>query len=106
MSVLNGSQVVRKIRTELPESAIVILTSCASRTFIEEAEPVGVQSFATKSRIGGTLVPAGTASMVAGDSFCLSECSEVRDIAQSSLWEAKGETDNGEGTLPKRFRTD
>lgn len=99
--VLDGSEVVRKVRAELPESGI--LTSCAGRHFVREAEPVDVQSLVTKSRIGETMVAAGTAAMVEDDSFWLSEGLEVRDIAQSSLSEAKGETDRGKGTLPKRF---
>lgn len=90
-------------RAELPESGI--LRSCAGRHFVDEAEPVDVQSLVTKSRISETMVAAGTAAMVEDDSFWLSKGLEVGDIAQSSLWEAKGETDTGEGTLPKRFPT-
>src|ERR1700687_1275147 len=41
MPVLNGFEAARAIKTKLPDSAIVILSSNADRRFVEEAKKIG-----------------------------------------------------------------
>ena len=43
MPVLNGLEAARAIRTELPRSGIVILSTHADKKFVEEAKKVGVK---------------------------------------------------------------
>jgi DNA-binding NarL/FixJ family response regulator len=43
MPILNGIDAGRKIEAELPETAIVILSSNADEHFIEEAKKIGAE---------------------------------------------------------------
>jgi len=72
MPVLNGFEAARAIRTELPRSAIVILSSNTDRKFVEEARKVGVQVYVTKSKAGEALVKAVEAA-VQGEDFVVLE---------------------------------
>ena len=68
MPVLNGFDAAREIRRQVPQSAIVILSTHADRFFIEEARKVGVRAFVAKSKVGEALVKAVEAA-VKGDDF-------------------------------------
>jgi DNA-binding NarL/FixJ family response regulator len=72
MPVLNGLEAARVIRTELPRSAIVILSSKADKKFVEEARKVGVQVYVAKSKAGEALVKAVEAA-VQGEDFVILE---------------------------------
>src|ERR1700680_172567 len=58
MPVLNGFEAAREIKTTLPESAIVILSSNADQRFVEEAKKIGVRAYVAKSRAGEALLQA------------------------------------------------
>jgi DNA-binding NarL/FixJ family response regulator len=68
MPVLNGFQAAHKIKQELPQSAIVILSSNADRHFVEEAKKIGVRAFVAKTKAGEALVKAVEAA-VRGEDF-------------------------------------
>jgi DNA-binding NarL/FixJ family response regulator len=70
MPVLNGYEAARKIRSDLPGTAIVILSGNADRRFIEEAQKIGVQAYVTKTEAAKGLVNAINAAVV-GDDFVL-----------------------------------
>jgi DNA-binding NarL/FixJ family response regulator len=44
MPILNGMDAARKIKAELPEIAVVILSSNAGAHFVEEAKKVGARA--------------------------------------------------------------
>jgi DNA-binding NarL/FixJ family response regulator len=56
MPQVNGFQAAREIKKQVPETAIVILSSHADRYFVEEAKRVGVRGYVPKSKIGQALV--------------------------------------------------
>ena len=68
MPVLNGFEAARAIRTELPRSAIVILSSNADAKFVQEARKLGIQVYIAKSKTGEALVKAVEAA-VRGEDF-------------------------------------
>ena len=70
MPVLNGYEAARKIRSDLPGTAIVILSGNADRRFIEEAKKIGVQAYVAKTEAGKGLVKAINAAVL-GDDFVL-----------------------------------
>jgi two-component system nitrate/nitrite response regulator NarL len=70
MPVLNGFEAAREIRTELPESAIVILSSNADQHFVEEAKKIGVRAYVSKTKAGEALVKAIEAAVL-GEDFVL-----------------------------------
>jgi len=72
MPVLNGFEAAREIKTKLPESAIVILSSNVDQRFIEEAKNIGARAYVAKTRAGEALVKAIEAA-VKGDGFVLVE---------------------------------
>jgi DNA-binding NarL/FixJ family response regulator len=72
MPVLNGFEAAREIRTSVPESAIVILSSNADQGFVNEAKKLGVRAFVAKSKAGEELVKA-VESAVLGEDFTLVE---------------------------------
>jgi two-component system nitrate/nitrite response regulator NarL len=67
MPVLNGFEAARGIKTILPESAIVILSSNADQRFVEEAKKIGVRAYVAKSVAGEALVKAVEAAVIGGD---------------------------------------
>src|SRR3981081_3851818 len=64
MPVLNGFQAARQIRSSLPESAIVILSSNADKRFVEEAKKIGVRAYVAKTKAGEALVKAVEAAVM------------------------------------------
>jgi DNA-binding NarL/FixJ family response regulator len=58
MPILNGFDAGRKIKSELPETAIVILSSNADKHFVEEAKKIGARAYVAKSKAAVALVRA------------------------------------------------
>jgi two-component system, NarL family, nitrate/nitrite response regulator NarL len=58
MPVLNGMEAARKIKTEFPETAIVILSSNADKHFVEEAKKIGARAYVAKTKAAEALVKA------------------------------------------------
>jgi DNA-binding NarL/FixJ family response regulator len=67
MPLVNGFQAAREIKTRMPETAIVILSSHADKYFVEEAKKVGVRAYVPKSKIGQALVGALEAAVKRDD---------------------------------------
>ena len=67
MPILNGLDAARKIRTELPEIAIVILSSNADTRFVEEAKKIGARAYVAKSKAAEALVTAIETAIIDGD---------------------------------------
>ena len=67
MPILSGLEAAREIRTKLPKSAIVILSSHADKQFIEEAKRVGAQAYVSKTQIGEALIKAITEAVGSRD---------------------------------------
>ena len=72
MPLVNGFQAAREIKKQIPETAIVILSSHADKHFIEEAKKIGVRAYVPKSKVGQALVKALEAA-VAGEDFIVLE---------------------------------
>ena len=70
MPVLNGFEAAREIRATLPKSAIVILSSHADETFVQEAKKIGVRAYVAKTKAGEALVKAVEAAVM-GENFVL-----------------------------------
>jgi two-component system, NarL family, nitrate/nitrite response regulator NarL len=68
MPVMNGFEAARKIKENVPHSAIVILSSNADRRFVEEAKKIGVRAYVAKTKAGEALVNAVEAA-VRGEDF-------------------------------------
>jgi len=58
MPILNGMDAARKIKYELPEIAIVILSSNADAHFVEEAKKIGARAYVAKTKAAEALVTA------------------------------------------------
>jgi DNA-binding NarL/FixJ family response regulator len=58
MPILNGMDAARKIKTEVPETAIVILSSNADKHFVEEAKKIGARAYVAKTKAAEALVTA------------------------------------------------
>jgi two-component system response regulator NreC len=67
MPILNGLDAGRKIKTVLPETAIVILSSHADRHFIEEAKKIGARAYVAKSKAAEALVTAIEGAITDGE---------------------------------------
>jgi two-component system response regulator NreC len=67
MPILNGLDAGRKIKTVLPETAIVILSSNADRHFIEEAKKIGARAYVAKSKAAEALVTAIEGAITDGE---------------------------------------
>jgi DNA-binding NarL/FixJ family response regulator len=63
MPKLNGFQAAREIKKQVPESAIVILSTHADKHYIEEAKKLGVRVYVSKSKAGEALVKAVEAAV-------------------------------------------
>jgi two-component system, NarL family, nitrate/nitrite response regulator NarL len=72
MPLVNGFQAAREIKKQIPETAIVILSSHADKYFVEEAKKIGVRAYVPKSKIGQALVGALEAA-VRGNDFIVLE---------------------------------
>lgn len=71
MPLVNGFQAAREIKKQIPETAIVILSSHADKHFVEEAKKVGVRAYIPKSKIGQALISALEAAMKGEDFIVL-----------------------------------
>jgi len=58
MPILNGMDAACKIKTEVPETAIVILSSNADKHFVEEAKKIGARAYVAKTKAAEALVTA------------------------------------------------
>lgn len=67
MPILNGFEAAREIKTKLPKSAIVILSSNADERFIEEAKRAGARAYVAKTKAGEALIKAIEAAVTCGD---------------------------------------
>jgi len=67
MPVLNGLEAARKIKFEIPGTAIVILSSNADKYFVAEARKAGAHAFVAKSRAAEALVEAIEAAFMNQD---------------------------------------
>lgn len=67
MPVLSGFDAARVIKTKLPESAIVILSSNADKHFVEEAKKAGARAYVAKTQIGEALIRAIGEAVESGD---------------------------------------
>jgi DNA-binding NarL/FixJ family response regulator len=67
MPILNGLAAGRKIKAELPETAIVILSSNADKHFVEEAKKIGARAYVAKSKAAEALVTAIERAIVDGE---------------------------------------
>jgi DNA-binding NarL/FixJ family response regulator len=67
MPELNGIEAAREIRTKVPESAIVILSSHADVRLIEDAKRIGARAYVAKTKAGKDLVKAILAAVTGGD---------------------------------------
>jgi DNA-binding NarL/FixJ family response regulator len=72
MPVLNGIDAARAIKTKLPGSAIVILSSNVDERFIEAAKKIGASAYVAKTKAGDKLVRA-IEDAIAGGDFVLVE---------------------------------
>ena len=72
MPVLNGFEAAREIKTSLPDTAIVILSSHTDQRFIEEARKIGARAYVAKTKLGASLINAIEAA-VKGSDFVLME---------------------------------
>jgi two-component system response regulator DegU len=70
MPLVNGFQAAREIKRQVPETAIVILSSHADKHFVAEAKKMGVRAYVPKSRIGEALIKAVQAA-ASGDDFVM-----------------------------------
>jgi DNA-binding NarL/FixJ family response regulator len=68
MPLVNGFQAAREIKSTIPETAIVILSSHADKHFVAEARKIGVQAYVPKSQVAQALVKALEAA-VEGQEF-------------------------------------
>jgi len=66
MPIMGGFDAAREIKTILPETAIVILSSNADKRFVQEARTIGARAYVTKTA-GQELVRAIETVMTGGD---------------------------------------
>ena len=67
MPVLNELEAAREITAQLPESAIVILSTHADERLIDEAKRIGARAYIAKSKVGEALVKAVESAIAGGD---------------------------------------
>jgi CheY-like chemotaxis protein len=72
MPLVNGFEAAREIKKQVPETAIVILSSHADKYFVAEAQKIGVRAYVSKTKIGQSLVEALKAA-VEGEDFVVLE---------------------------------
>ena len=71
MPIMNGFEAARQIKKNVPETAIVILSSHVDKGFLEEAKKIGVRAYVPKSKLGAALVAAIEAAVESKDLFVL-----------------------------------
>jgi two-component system nitrate/nitrite response regulator NarL len=67
MLVLDGMNAARKIKTELPETAIIMLSSNADKHFVEEAKKIGARAYVAKTKAAEALVTAIVRAIIGGE---------------------------------------
>jgi len=67
MPILNGMDAARNIKTELPQTAIVILSSNAAKHFVEEAKKIGARAYVAKTKAAEALVTAIETAIIDGE---------------------------------------
>jgi len=67
MPILNGMDAVRNKKTELPQTAIVILSSNAAEHFVEEAKKIGARAYVAKTKAAEALVTAIETAIIDGE---------------------------------------
>ena len=72
MPLVNGFDAAREIKKQMPETAIVILSSHADKHFVAEAKKIGVRAYVPKSKVGEALIKAVQAA-VKGNDFVVLE---------------------------------
>jgi len=68
MPRMNGFEAAREIKKQVPEAAIVILSTHADQQFIEVAKKIGVRAYISKTKVGDSLVQAVEAA-INGEDF-------------------------------------
>lgn len=68
MPLRSGFQAAQEIAKDVPQTAIVILSSHADKHFVAEAQKIGVRAYVSKSNAGQSLVEALEAA-VRGNEF-------------------------------------
>jgi DNA-binding NarL/FixJ family response regulator len=58
MPVMDGIEATRKIRNELPDTAVVMVTGSAATRDVSRARAAGAAAYVTKDQIAGDLVHA------------------------------------------------
>jgi DNA-binding NarL/FixJ family response regulator len=67
MPVLNGLEAAKVIKSKLPATVIVILSSDADEEFVKQAKKAGAQAYVSKSRAGDALISAIEAALPGGE---------------------------------------
>jgi two-component system nitrate/nitrite response regulator NarL len=67
MPILNGMDAARKMKAELPEMAIVILSSNADKHYVDEAKKIGAHAYVAKTKAAEALVAAIETAIVGGE---------------------------------------
>jgi two-component system response regulator NreC len=67
MPILSGMDAGRKIKAELLETAIVILSSNADKHFVAEAKKIGARAYVAKSKAAEALVAAIERAVIDGE---------------------------------------
>jgi two-component system response regulator DegU len=67
MPVLNGLEAARVIKSKLPATVIVILSSDADEEFVKQARKAGAHAYVSKSRAGDALISAIEAALQGGE---------------------------------------
>lgn len=69
MPVMDGFSEAKLMKTNAPQSAIVILSSETSKHFVEAARRIGARAYVTKSKAATALLEAIEAVMAGGGDF-------------------------------------
>jgi DNA-binding NarL/FixJ family response regulator len=67
MPVLNGLEAARVIKSKLPATVIVILSSDADEEFVKQARKARAHAYVSKSRAGDALISAIEAALQGGE---------------------------------------
>jgi DNA-binding NarL/FixJ family response regulator len=67
MPVLNGLEAAKVIKSKVPESVIVILSSDADEEFVKQAMRAGAHAYVSKSRAGDALIQAIESALQGGE---------------------------------------
>jgi NarL family two-component system response regulator LiaR len=72
LPLMNGIEATRKIKTDLPQTQVVMLTIYKSHQYQIDAASAGASAYLTKDRMGGELIPVIT-RLVKGPALRLDE---------------------------------